>query len=121
MANLDLNQPIHWEEIEDYDGPVTDLNFDLVLHDSDEGITRDLCSVCFVPLMLTVRIDHVYLLSCLKRMAARPMAKRMAARPMAKRTVVHLPMEKRTVPQPMVKRMAPLHLTPMRQVRHGEE
>ena len=39
MANLDLNQPIHWEEIEDYDGTVTDLNFDLVFNDSDEGIT----------------------------------------------------------------------------------
>ena len=71
--------------------------------------------------MLTVRIDHVYLLSCLKRMAARPMEKRTVVHlPMEKRTV-HLPMVKRMVPQPMVKRMTPLHLMPMRRVRHGEE
>lgn len=30
MANIDLNQPaLLWDEIEDYSGPVTDLNYDL--------------------------------------------------------------------------------------------
>ena len=46
MANF--YHPIHWEDIDDYNGTITDLTFDLEWDDSDEG-TRIICSVVVFP------------------------------------------------------------------------
>ncbi|KAF2944407.1 hypothetical protein DAI22_02g140100 [Oryza sativa Japonica Group] len=38
MAGLDLNQPFNWDEVEDLEGEILDLNYDYVCYLENEGI-----------------------------------------------------------------------------------
>ena len=43
MPGLDLNQPIDWDEIEEFEGDVLDLDYDFVWEPGNEG-THSSCS-----------------------------------------------------------------------------
>jgi len=43
MSGLDLNQPIDWDEIEEFEGGVLDLDYDFVWEPGNEG-THSSCS-----------------------------------------------------------------------------
>jgi hypothetical protein len=38
MAVIDPNQGFSWNDYEDYNGPISDLNYDLEWDDSEEGL-----------------------------------------------------------------------------------
>ncbi len=38
MASLDLNQPFNWDEVEDLEGEIPDLNYDYIWYLESEGV-----------------------------------------------------------------------------------
>lgn len=48
MAGFDLNLPIiNWDEVEDFNGDISDFNYDFVWDYDNEGVHRSFFS-CFV-------------------------------------------------------------------------
>jgi len=48
MPGLDLNEPINWDEIGEFEGEVHELNYDYVWDDGNEGNHRDFSLFFFV-------------------------------------------------------------------------
>jgi hypothetical protein len=48
VPGLDLNEPINWDEIEEFEGNVHDLSYDYVWDSGNEGNHREFSfSICF--------------------------------------------------------------------------
>jgi hypothetical protein len=56
MADLDLNQPINWDELDDFDGEARELAGDFIFEvESDEG--KLLGIICY---LFAVWVDSVF-------------------------------------------------------------
>lgn len=61
MAGFDLNLPIiNWDEVEDFDGDISDLNYDFVWDYDNEGVHRSFFS-CFVFFFFLCMCDFIIL------------------------------------------------------------
>jgi len=63
MPGLDLNEPINWDEIGEFEGEVHELNYDYVWDDGNEGNHRDFSLLFF---LYSFIVRAVYLLAMIQ-------------------------------------------------------